>query len=196
MNSNEALTSDAQIRRVLHLRLREEHAHEDDTRIIDELGLCRGQVRVDVVVVNGLLHGYEIKSDRDSLSRLEAQTEVYGKVLDRATVVVGDRHLSRAQELVPAWWGVLRARRTTEGIRLQSVRRGRQNPHRDPRSLVELLWLNDAIALLTQRDAVRGVRGKPRRMAWDRVCEQFALDEIAAAVRDQLKARTVPRAPA
>jgi len=194
MRNDVGATSDAQIRCALHSRLGEQHAHEADTRIIDELGLCRGQVRVDVVVVNGLLHGYEIKSDRDSLSRLGAQAEVYGQVLDRATVVVGDRHLSRATELVPAWWGVLRARSTSAGIRLESVRRGRRNPHRDPRALVELLWLDDAIALLAQHDAARGVRGKPRRTVWDRVCEHFALDEIAAAVRDQLKTRTVPRA--
>ena len=34
---------------------------------VEELGVCRGRVRVDVAVVNGTLHGYEIKSDRDSL---------------------------------------------------------------------------------------------------------------------------------
>jgi len=28
---------------------------------------------------NGLLHGYEIKSDRDSLRRLATQVDVYGK---------------------------------------------------------------------------------------------------------------------
>ena len=33
-------------------------------------------------------------------------------------------------------------------------------------------------------------RGKPRRFVWDRVCERFELDEIAAAVRDCLKARS------
>ena len=34
----------------------------DATVIIDELGLCRGQVRIDIAVVNGLLHG--MKSSR------------------------------------------------------------------------------------------------------------------------------------
>lgn len=61
---------DADIRSVLRSRLSFQHAAEADTVVIEELGLCRGQVRVDVSVVNGLLHGYEIKSDRDSLRRL------------------------------------------------------------------------------------------------------------------------------
>jgi hypothetical protein len=42
---------------------------------------------------------------------------------------------------------------------------------------------------LEQRDAARGVRGKPRPVVWDRVCEHFGVEEIAAAVRSRLKVR-------
>ena len=47
--------------------------------ILDELGICRGRVRIDLTVVNGLLHGYEIKSERDTLARLETQADLYGR---------------------------------------------------------------------------------------------------------------------
>jgi len=36
------------------------------------------------------------------------------------------------------------------------------------------------------------VRGKARWATWDRVCERFSVDEIASAVRLQIKARTTP----
>ena len=68
--------------------------------MVDELGVCRGQVRIDVAVVNGRFHGYEIKSDRDSLRRLDGQVDLYSKVLDRATIVVGDRHFTEALNTV------------------------------------------------------------------------------------------------
>jgi hypothetical protein len=45
------------------------------------------------------------------------------------------------------------------------------------------------MALLEERNAARGVRGKPRRIVWDRVCDRFGVDEIAAAVRARLKTR-------
>lgn len=45
------------------------------------------------------------------------------------------------------------------------------------------------MALLEERDAARGVRGKSRRIVWDRVCDRFDVDEIAAAVRARLKTR-------
>ena len=184
----DGLLGDAGIRPALRTRLELDH-RDENTTIIDELGVCRGRVRIDLAVVNGVFHGYEIKSDRDSLRRLCGQVELYGKVLDYVTLVVGDRHLVKAMDAVPFWWGVLRVHSDQNGPRFKAVRKGRKNLHRDARSLVELLWLDDAIALLAQRDATRGVRGKPRRVVWDRVCEYFELDEIAAAVRANLKAR-------
>ncbi len=189
MSKSDVVFSDAQIRPALRLHLLAKHVCEPDTVLIEELGLCRGQVRVDLAVVNGFLCGYEIKSDRDSLRRLAGQADFYGRVLDRASLVVGKNHLPRALELVPEWWGVFLVHVTSTGPGFEVVRRGRKNPDRDPRSLVELLWLEDAIGLLAQRDAARGVRGKPRRIVWDRVCEHFEIGEIAAAVRARLKAR-------
>ena len=189
------ILGDSEIRSVLRSRLSQKHGDETGTVFIEELGLCRGQVRVDLSVVNGLLHGYEIKSDRDSLQRLSAQAELYGKVLDRATLVVGNRHMDEALDIVPEWWGVLLAHRSAKGLQLKTVRSSRSNPKKDPRALVELLWLDDALALLEKREAARGFRGKARWIVWDRVCELCSLNEIARAVRTQLKVRAKKRVP-
>lgn len=195
MMSNNLLLGDEEIRFVLRARLSQKHANKSRTVFIEELGLCRGQVRVDLSVVNGLLHGYEIKSDRDSLRRLNNQVELYGKVFDRATLVVGARHLAEALDNVPVWWGILLAHRSAKKLQIKTVRSPRSNPKKDPRALVELLWLDDALALLEERDAARGYRGKARWIVWDRVCELCSLTEIAKAVRTQLKARAKKRAP-
>jgi hypothetical protein len=187
---------DPTIRAGLRLRLFSRHAREGDTVLLEELGLRRGQVRIDLAVVNGSLHGYEIKSDRDNLRRLATQVDVYGKVLDRATLVVGDRFLDEALDVVPSWWGVLHVGSASRALQFRTVRRSRKNPQRDPRALVELLWFDQAIALLEERNAARGVRGKPRRVVWDRVCDCFGVDEIAAAVRSRLKTRATHQARA
>jgi hypothetical protein len=173
-------------------------AHDQDanTVVVEELGLCRGRVRVDVAVVNSILHGYEIKSDRDSLYRLRTQVNVYGKVLDQATLVVGNRFLDEGLEIVPSWWGVLHVYSKSNALQLKTIRRPRKNPQRDPRALVELLWFEHAIGLLEQRNVARGARGKTRRVVWDRICDHFGIDEIAAAVRGRLKARVPSQAPA
>ena len=182
---------DAEIRRLLKAQLSDQHRHQPGTMLIEEFGLCRGQVRVDVAVVNGTLHGYEIKSDRDSLRRLAHQVEFYGQVLDRATLVVGPRHVDEAQRIAPVWWGVQSVLSDRSGITLKQTRSGRRNPSRVARSLVELLWLDECIGMLEARNAVRGFRGKPRRLVWDRLCQLYSLKEIASAVRLHVKTREV-----
>ena len=187
---------DSEIRAILRSKLSHKYRQGSRTVLIEELGLCRGQVRVDLSVVNGLLHGYEIKSERDSLRRLKAQAALYGKVFDRATLVLGERHLAEAINNVPDWWGILLAHRSAKGLRLKTVRYPRKNPKQDPRTLVELLWLDDALAMLEERNAARGYRGKARWIVWDKVCELCSLNEIAKAVRKHLKARAKKRVPA
>ncbi len=181
---------DADIRGMLLDRLRERHSDETNVAIFEELGLCRGQVRVDVAVVNGSIHGYEIKSDRDSLRRLAGQAAIYGRVLDRATLVVGTKHVADAVAVVPPWWEIQIVQARATGLRVKRIRAGRANPARDARALAELLWLEDGLALVAARSSLRGYRGRPRREIWDRVCELYVLDEIASAVRSQLKARS------
>lgn len=92
---------DRDVRQALHRKVLKEHHGDADTLVLDELGLRHGTCRVDIAVVNGYLHGYEIKSDSDTLERLPAQIATYGLVLDRATLVVGERHLEKAKPLIP-----------------------------------------------------------------------------------------------
>jgi len=193
MLSRATVPGDRAIRESLLSRLRRRHEGEEDVAFMEELGLCRGEVRVDVAVVNGSLHGYEIKSDRDSLRRLSNQVALYGRVLDRATLVVGERHADDASALVPAWWELMIVRVSSAGIALKRIRAGRTNPALDPRALVELLWLEDARALLAARDSLHGYGRRPRVAVWDRICELYDVDEIADEVRARLKARSASR---
>lgn len=185
-----AAPADAEIRPALKSWLLARVARDGGDAILEELGLLRGFVRVDLVLVSAILHGFEIKSDRDGLSRLANQAEIYGKVLDRATLVVGERHLARAMSIIPSWWGVIRFQASDSGLDFKTYRRGLMNPCRDPRSLAELLWLDDALALLAERDLARGTRGKTRAAVWDLLCAHLGVEEIAAAVCIQLKARS------
>jgi len=73
--------NDLEIRGSFHRKkLRLQHAHVD-TLVVDELGLNHGECRADIAVINGHLVGYEIKSNKDSLRRLEGQVNSYNAVL-------------------------------------------------------------------------------------------------------------------
>ena len=183
----ETLTEEA-LRRSLHDCLIVQQEVEPGTAFIYELGLCQGSARVDLAVVNGQLHGYEIKSERDNLRRLRAQADLYNRVFDRVTLVCTEKHICEALDIIPSWWDVLRIVPTTQNPRFESVRLGQNNQNRDIRAMAEFLWSEEATALLERHDALRGVRGKPRAVLWDRICELLSIDEVAASVRSHLKA--------
>ena len=187
--------SELEIRSALRARLMRAHDSGEDTTILHELGIRRGQVRIDLAVVNGLMHGYEIKSDRDSLRRLSGQVELYSQVLDRATLVVGARHLDDAVGILPDWWGVTLITWEEGTLIFRTLRPAESNPQRDSRALVELLWRDHTLDLLAERNLDIGVRSKPRAIRWDRACSHFDIEEIASAVRFHLKARTAPATP-
>ena len=93
---------DFEIRSALVAFLQQHHAHDPDTTVLNEMGLCEGLARIDVAVINGQIHGFEIKSPRDTLNRLASQEAVYSRTLDLVTIVSHAEHLPRVRVLVPA----------------------------------------------------------------------------------------------
>lgn len=187
---------DIDVRRALHQELQQLHADDlDDTRIVDELGLC-GEVRVDVAVVNGALTGFELKSARDNLRRLPKQVEIYSAVLDYAELVVSENHLADARKIIKPWWGLTVAIPSGESVALDRCRAAKPNRNVDPLSLAQLLWREEALEELRIRGADRGVRSKPRWAVWTRLTETVELEELRSLVRQTLKSRANWRADA
>ena len=193
--TREPLLRDAEVRPALRKYLQRETPPYRKMVLIEELGLCQGEARIDVLTVSGVLHGYEIKSSRDRLTRLASQAATYNRVLDRVTLVVCPRHVEAALQLIPEWWGVLLASGSVEAVSLAAIRPAAQNADQDPRALVELLWRDEALELLAHRNATAGVRSKPRPAVWDRVCEVLDVAEIQSAVRFRLKTRRAHATP-
>lgn len=180
---------DSDIRAALHTRLEARHGDDPKTRIVDELGVLMGDSRVDVAVVNGKLEGFEIKSDRDRLTRLPRQAEAYGRVFDRMTVVCCERHVAGVSLCVPDWWGIEIVRPVNDRPRIVRARPARANPGVDPNAVVQLLWREEVMDELERLDLADGLRSKPRRVLWETLAEALPSRALRAVVRDRLRAR-------
>src|SRR5688500_16736297 len=176
---------DRDVRHLLKRHLAQSHV--SGTVILDELGLCQGDVRVDVAAVNGELSGFEIKSPADSLARWPKQRRVYSKVVDRAWLVAPEKTLEAAK--APGWWGLIRIVETPHQLGLRVIRDATANPKPDPYSIACLLWRDEAIAALEEVGRDRGIRSKRRAVVWERLVDELTLDELRRAVRAALKIR-------
>lgn len=177
--------NDPEIRRALHAHLR---SALPGALVTDELGILRGRVFADVIAVDDLLHGFEIKAACDSLSRLPGQIAAYSRVFDRCALVTEPSHLRAVLGMLPAWWGVTVM---VDGVPREE-RLAAPNEGVEPLAVATLLWMEDVTDMLAERRALRGYRGKPMHELWARMCDVFTGDEIRAAVRDVVRLRRGP----
>lgn len=179
---------DRDIRTTLRDDLQSRHDLRD-TLLIDELGLCQGNARIDVAVVNGTLTGYEIKSEADTLYRLPHQALVYSRILDYVTIVASRLHVEKIETLIPEWWGITEVVRQNDQLELSVIRPAERNPNVDPHALAQLLWRDEALAILNALGITKGLAGKPRCFLWQKLVEAQSLDALKQSVRQTLKIR-------
>ena len=180
---------DFDVRHALCTYLLERHAGDRDTLIVEEMGIWAGAVRVDVAVINGEMHGFELKSERDTLERLPGQRVLYDKVFDRVTLVVADRHFSKALPLIPEWWGIKAAVMGDHGVILNEVRADRANPCIDPLQIARLLWKDEALSCLERFGGTRGFKSATSEKLAAEVAQRLAPTALRAEVRASLKRR-------
>lgn len=180
---------DIEIRRALLHDLESRYIGDAETLIIDELPLCDGDARVDVAVINGMLAGYEIKSDRDDLRRLASQKEAYGRLFHQITLVTDSRQFQKVVESVPEWWGVMQATEEQGIVALRIARQPSANPSVDRNALVHLLWKDEAFDELRVRGMSTGMKNKPRHVLWRVLAETLNEAELVQVVSRRIKAR-------
>jgi|SRR3989344_4282400 len=182
------LTNDEVIRTALKKKLQDRYAKDEHpVKIFEELGVRHGAVRVDIAVVNGIMHGYEIKSDRDTLCRLSEQMKEFNAVFDKVTLVVGKRYLFDVINAVPEWWGVVVAKINTDNkIVFYTIREAEDNPEQVGVSIARLLWREEALRILKEENKEAGFCSKPRGLIYERLASVLDIDSLKKKVRDTL----------
>jgi hypothetical protein len=179
---------DSHIRSALLRELNARFPSEDDDLILQEFA-CKA-ARIDIAVVNGALHGFEIKSDCDSLDRLSTQIAEYGKIFDFVTLVVGRKLLDYGKAEIPKWWGVMLATGDAGcDVSLQKIRGPKKNPARERAALAQMLWKDEALRCLrrfghrtvTTRNCAADVWGEASRL--------LDIDTLAEEARNVIRAR-------
>lgn len=185
-------TKDKAIREALKVVLRKDlEKYRAETghsaEVFDELGVQHGTARIDLAVVNGVMHGYEIKSDRDTLDRLPEQMKEFNTVFDQITLVVGKKHLYNAINIVPEWWGIIVARHDENNkVIFHTIRDAGENTNQVSLSVARLLWRAEALKILEEKNNAVGVRSKPREFIYERLANTLELNTLKDCVRNTL----------
>lgn len=178
---------DCDIRAVLKPRL-EKRFVRTPSLIVDELGFAGHVARIDVAVINCSLHGYEIKSERDTLARLDQQLSHYADQFHYVTVVTADKHLDGVLAKSPIGVGVIRATMQGGRIVLRQVRRPRSLGQTADR-IARLFWWPEALAVLEKHDLAKGAKRLNGDMLRSRLLEHFTASQLLEELRETLAGR-------
>ena len=172
------------IRFALHAKHLRRVKTNPGTVVVNELGLAHAKSRIDVAVINGWIHGYEIKSAKDSLERLGTQIDIYRQTLHRLTIVAAPKHVAGVRARAPEWCGIIEAVQGERGgIGFSVVRTACANPDIDPVMMAHLLWRDEVIELLSQIGYAPKELRRPRKRLYEMLCESMTIREITASIR-------------
>lgn len=178
-------TNDTDIRAALYAKKLRSFRDAPRTIVVDELGLAHAKVRIDVAVINGCIHGYEIKSSLDTLDRLPTQLDLYAQCLEKLTIVCAARHLTKIDILAPPWAGIVVASKGVRGgIHFSTVRRTRFNLGIEAAQLAHLLWRNEAIELLKRLGVPEKTMRVPRKELYQALAQLMTISELTEAIRE------------
>lgn len=138
---------DEQMRSILF-----EYYEEKGTRMrfFEEFRLGR-KTRADALLVTeSEMIGFEFKSDKDTLARLEHQIHDYERFCDRNYLVTGQKYVEKAPEELPEHWGIyLVYLDNEETLQLECIRKAKPNNKRMRlHNQLRLLWRSELIPII------------------------------------------------
>lgn len=166
------------------------HFFEDlNSKVVEELTLPVAKARIDIAVINGAFHGYEIKSASDTLQRLPSQIEAYTKVFDYLSVVTERKYEAKILMAVPKWMGVFLCEENKGVKSITQLRAPLLNQNKDAFYLAKLLWREELIDSLMEN--MISFRKKDRNwLLCDALSENLPIETVSEIVREKLKLRT------
>ncbi|WP_442638061.1 sce7726 family protein [Rossellomorea marisflavi] len=172
-------------------------------RLVDELAIPKQICLADVVAIpveeesyNGF-HGFEIKSEVDSLTRLESQVHYYSKVFRKCTLIVTEKHEEKAMDMIPDWWGVILAHplfideygEPSESFALIEVREAKENPSPlEAYGLTQLLWRNELLSIVKEKE-IKIAKSSSKRLLRGAIVKAIDVRELEQIVIGYLARR-------
>lgn len=185
VQQNQIEMRDQDIRTILHFYLSEQNKNIKDIIIVDELNVKNGLARVDIAVINGSIHGYEIKSEVDTLNRLTNQIEHYNSSLEKISIAVNTSHIEKVFDILPEWWGVIEV---DEKYKVLELRKPKENPLLEISDLLLFLWKDEMIKIL-EKNEVKYKKSSNRKALIDTMIQNIEREKLLREARQALKSR-------
>lgn len=146
-----------------------------------------GNSRLDIGKINGSSFVYEIKTELDSLNKLEKQINDYSKVFEYINIVIHPKHLKKTMEIIPEYCGVKTYNITYRGCKFTDVIEAKKNPLISASTQIQTLTSKDLEYIIT-----KFIKAPVPQKRTDRskiILERYADDRINYFFKEAVKNR-------
>ncbi len=156
--------------------------------------LCIGKSRADAILVReNKIIGFEIKSDKDNLLRLEDQMKDYTRFCDECYIVTGDKHIEEIPMVAPEFYGIIRIHLDDEGAsHLEIMRPATKDPKESKRRKIKhqmsLLW-RDEITRIAKANKIKPISKKSKPKIAMILADNMEYDDLRRAICEELMER-------
>lgn len=178
---------DYQIRAILHKTELTKFHKDKASKVVEEMKIPAAQARIDIAVINGSLHGYEIKGASDTLQRLPNQVLAYSYIFDYLTIITEAKYQEKIIRMVPNWVGVSLCD-SLECKGFSVVQDAKPNPDKNKFYVAKLLWHDELVEVLSELN----ISFKKKSRNWI-LCEILSqnteMEILSNIVREKIKKR-------
>ncbi|MDO3656000.1 sce7726 family protein [Acinetobacter genomosp. 15BJ] len=120
--------------------------------ILNEVTISDGSARPDIIAIYSYSHCYEIKGDNDQIERISKQLAYYQASFKKNTLITTHKHLKKALELLPSFWGIIVAiPLDNKSIIFKYARKSSYNPSYRKDIASKILWKEEMQKLLKKK---------------------------------------------
>lgn len=121
--------------------------------------------RVDICRINGESIAYEIKTEIDSLDRLEDQVSDYSKLFEKIYVICSGKHYQKILKIIPETHGIILYRKLEQGYIFHTKRKAIKNLNLVPFDQLKNLSSSDLLWIIKQTKITQRPTTKSERLA-------------------------------
>jgi hypothetical protein len=180
--------NDLKIRSILRRTELSQYISDSHSKVVEELKLPVAKARVDIAVINGHLHGFEIKSASDTLQRLPSQLTAYSKVFDYLTIVTELKYHERILNIMPEWVGVSVCSDKSGEEEFEVIKPPVFNELKEGFYVAKLLWHKELKEIISEHNLPFN-KNKRSWLLCEEIAGYFNCNDLSAIVRAKLKQR-------
>jgi len=143
---------DFQIRELLRKTELSQYINDNDSKVVEEMKIPIANARIDMAVINGSFHGYEIKGSSDTLQRLPNQLVAYSYVFDYLVIITEEKYIDKIISMVPDWVAVAVCSNKESEIIYNVKKEGHRNVNKNGFYLAKLLWKEELLDVLKENN--------------------------------------------